>query len=118
MVTTPKTEEYLSVREEKIIVRNWKKEILFEIEKRKVKDWKVVKKIILDEEEPSVQSEDRTKAVKVWCWGNMYSPRPENWPYRSATVSENGGFHAGEDPSEATVLESNQIRELHETINF
>ena len=31
----------------------------------------------------------------------------------------NSGFHARENPSfEATVSESSQIRELHETINF
>ena len=35
---------------------------------------------ILDEQEPSVQSADRTKAVQVWSWGNMYLPKPGKWP--------------------------------------
>ena len=30
----------------------------------------------------------------------------------------NSGFRAGENPSEATISESSQIRELHETLNF
>ena len=41
------------------------KKILFEIKKRKVKTKKLLKITILDEQEPSVQSADRTKAVQV-----------------------------------------------------
>ena len=54
VVTTSKIEEYLSVRERKL---------LFEIEKRKVK--RLLKITILDEQEPSVQSADKTKAVQI-----------------------------------------------------
>ena len=35
--------------------------------------------IILDEQEPLVQSADRTKAVKAWSWGNLYLPKPGKW---------------------------------------
>ena len=54
VVTTSKIEEYLSVRERKL---------LFEIEKRKVK--RLLKITILDEQEPSVQSADKTKAIQI-----------------------------------------------------
>ena len=35
-----------------------------------------------------------------------------------ASVSENSGFHARENPSEETISERSQIRELYETINL
>ena len=44
---------------------------------------------ILDEQEPSVQSAGRTKAVQVWSWGNMYLPKPKN-----------SGFHARKNPKQ------------------
>ena len=58
VVTTSKMGEYLSrKKEEKIIV---------EIEKKgKLKTKKLSKITILDEQEPSVQSADRTKTVEV-----------------------------------------------------
>ena len=71
MVTTSKLKEWYLSREEENIVRNWKK--------RKLKTKRLLKIIILDESEPSVQSADRTKAVHVWSWGSMYSPKPGNW---------------------------------------
>ena len=57
MVTKSKTEEYL-LREEEIILQNWKKE--------KSKTKKLSKINILEEQESSEQSADRTKAVRVW----------------------------------------------------
>ena len=36
----------------------------------------------------------------------------------SAYLKINSGFHTRKNPSEATISENNQIRELHETINF
>ena len=44
---------------------------------------------ILDEQEPSVQSADRTKAVQAWSWGNMYSTTTG-----PIAAENNGGFHA------------------------
>ena len=46
--------------------------------KGKLKIKKLSKITVLDEQEPSLQSVDRTKAVQVWSWGNMYSSRPRN----------------------------------------
>ena len=37
----------------------------------KLKKGKLLKITILDEQEGSVQSADRTKAMQVWSWGNM-----------------------------------------------
>ena len=45
-------------------------------EKGNLKIKKLFKITILDDQEHSVQSEDRTKAVQVWSWGNMYLPKP------------------------------------------
>ena len=93
---------------------------MLEIEKKE----RLLKIIILDESEPSVQSADRTKAVHVWSWGSMYSPKPGNWQQLGSEnkyiASSEGfcGFHARENPSEATISESSQIKELHEAINF
>ena len=39
--------------------------------KRKLKPPKLSKINILGEQEPSVQSADRTKAKQVWSWGNV-----------------------------------------------
>ena len=48
------------------------KELLFEIKKGKLKTEKLLKIAILDEQEPSRQSADRTKAVQVWSWVCIY----------------------------------------------
>ena len=40
--------------------------------KEKLKTKKLLKMTILDEQEPSVKSADRSKAVQFWSWGNMY----------------------------------------------
>ena len=42
-----------------------KRKLLFEIKKGKLKTKKLIKITILDEQEPSIQSADRTKAVQV-----------------------------------------------------
>ena len=51
------------------------------LKKRKVTK-KLLKITLLDEQEPSVYSadSDRTKAVQVWSWGNMYLPKPGKCP--------------------------------------
>ena len=77
MIATSKMEKYLGQGKRK-----------FEIEKKgmlKVKTfWKIA---ILDEQEPSIQSADRTKAVQVWSWkNNMYSPTPGNWGHHSIYI--------------------------------
>ena len=48
------------------------------LKKGKLKTKKLIKITILDEQEPSIQSADRTKAVQVWSWGNVYSSKPGN----------------------------------------
>ena len=49
----------------------------------------------------------------------MYSPKPGNWQLQDLYLEINSGFHTRENLSEATICESSQIRELHETIiNF
>ena len=103
-------EEYLSRKNEQgIIVRNWKKV--------KVKIEKLSKITILDEQEPSVQSADRTKAAQVWGWGNTFIKTRKL--AIATSLSENKyGCHAGENPCEETISESSQIRELNETINL
>ena len=59
-------EEYLSrKKEEEIIVQNWEKE------KWKIKN--LSKITILVEQDLSVQSAARTKAVQVWSWGKTVS---------------------------------------------
>ena len=65
---------------------------------------------ILDEQESSVQPADRTIAVQVWIWGNMYLPKPGDWPL-VASVPINSGCHAGENPPEETLSESSQVRD-------
>ena len=68
-----------------------KRELLFEIKKRKVKNWKNCLKLlgILDEQEPSVQS-----AEQVWDWGNMYLSRHGKGPSQHWYLKINSGFHA------------------------
>ena len=55
---------------------------------------------ILDEQEPSVKSADRTKAVQVWSWGNMYKVAI------TASISENALwiFHARNNPKQQYYL--------------
>ena len=66
IATIPWMDEYLSRKKvEEIIVRNWKK--------GKLKTKKLSKNTILDEQGPSVQSVDRTKAVQAWSWGNVFT---------------------------------------------
>ena len=82
-------EEFVfSKKEEEIILRNWKK-------KRKFKTKKLSKTTILDEQEPSAQSVDRTKAVLVWSWGIKYSPKSGNWPSQHLKI--NSLCHAREN---------------------
>ena len=76
------------------------------LKKGKLNKIKKLSKItILDEQEPSVQSADRTKAVQVWSWGNMYSPKPGNSGHHHSILclKINSGFHATEYPSEETI---------------
>ena len=39
-----------------------------------------------------------------------------NWQLQHLYLKINSGFHARENPSEATISKSSQIRELHEAI--
>ena len=48
----------------------------------------LLKITILDQQEPSVQSADRTKAMQVWSLGNMYLPKPGKWS-SPASISAN-----------------------------
>ena len=50
------------------------------LKKGKLKTKKLWKITISDEQEPSVQLADRTKATQVLSWGNMYLPKPRKWP--------------------------------------
>ena len=62
---------------------------------------KLIKITILDEQEPSVQSADRTKAVQVWSWGNMYLlKKPGQWPSQHLHLKINSGFHASKNPKQ------------------
>ena len=49
-------------------------------------------------------------------WENMYSPKPGTWQLQHLYMKINSGFHARENPSEAIISESSQIRELHKII--
>ena len=69
--------------------RNFKDKLLLEkLKKEKLKIKNLLKISILDEQEPSVQSADRTKAVQVWCLRNMYFPKPA-WKVAVSALSEN-----------------------------
>ena len=54
----------------------------------------------LDEQESSVQSADRTKAVQVWSWGNMYFPKPGKLLSQHLYLKINRGFHAKKNPKQ------------------
>ena len=56
----------------------------------KLKTKKLLKITILDEQEPSVQSADRTRAVQVWSWGNTYLPKPGKLPSQDLYQKING----------------------------
>ena len=45
----------------------------------------------------------------------MYSPKPGNWSSKHLYLNINTRCHARENPSEETISENSQIRELHET---
>ena len=64
-------EEYNIENEEGIFFQG-KENYCSKLEKGKLKTKKLLKITILDEQEPSIKSADRTKAVQVWHWGNMY----------------------------------------------
>ena len=58
----------------------------------------MLKVTILDEQQPSVQSADRAKAVQVWSWGNMYLQKPGKWPSQHLYLKINSGFHGRKNP--------------------
>ena len=67
----------------------------------------MLKITILDEQEPSVQSADRTKAVQVWSWRNVYLAKPGKWLSQHLFLKKTPiGFHARKNPSEAAISES------------
>ena len=70
--------KYNIENEEGILIQG-KGNYCLKLKKGKLKTKKLLKITILDEQEPSVQSADRTKAVQVWSWGNMYLPKPGKW---------------------------------------
>ena len=67
--------EYNIENEEGILIQG-KGNHCSKLKKGKLKTKKLLKITILDEQEPSVQSADRTKSLQVWSWGNMYLPKP------------------------------------------
>ena len=62
--------EYNIENEEGILIQG-KGNYCSKLKKGKLRTKKLLKITILDEEEPSGQSGDRTEAVQVWSWGNM-----------------------------------------------
>ena len=68
----------------------------------------MLKITILDEQEPSVQSADRTKAVQVWSWGNMYLSKPGKWPSQHASISENK-YSVPCKESQATISQNSHV---------
>ena len=70
----------------------------------------------------------KTRALSSSSRQNQSSPSlklrkyvsPKTGPIGATKVylKMNSGFHARGNPSEATISESSQIRELYETINF
>ena len=94
------------IKEEKIIVQNWKK--------GKLKTKELSKITILNEREPSAQSADRTKALQAWKWvEEIYSSKSGNWPSRYLYLKINTGCHARGYSSKKAIPERSQIRELH-----
>ena len=64
------------------------------LKKGKLKTKKLLKTTTLGEQDHSVQSADRTKAVQVWPWGNMYWWKPGKWPSQHLYLKINRGFTA------------------------
>ena len=54
----------------------------------------LLKITILGEQEHSVQSVDRTKAVQVWRWRNVYLTKSGKWLSQHLYLKINIGFHA------------------------
>ena len=75
--------EYTIENEEGILIQA-KGNYCSKLKRGKLKTKKLLKITILGEQEHSVQSADRTKAVQVWSWGKMYYPKPEKWPQHVA----------------------------------
>ena len=48
----------------------------------------------------------------------MYLPEPGNWPSQHLYLKINTGYNASENPSEETISESSQIRELDQKIKL
>ena len=61
---------------------------------------KLLKITILGEQEHSIQSVDRTKAVQVWRWENMYIPKPGKWPSQHLYLEINSGFDTRKNPKQ------------------
>ena len=60
---------------------------------------KSLKITIFGEQEHSVQSTDRTKAVQAWRWGNICLPKPRKWPSEHLYLKINVGSMLGRIPS-------------------
>ena len=60
----------------------------------------LLKITILDEQEPSLKSSDRTRAVQFWSWGNMHKlAHPD--PYLKINIA----FHAIKNPKQQSYLQ-------------
>ena len=81
--------EYNIENEEGILIQG-KGNYCSKLKKGKLKTKKLLKITILDEQEPSVQSADRTRAVQVWSWGNTYLPKPGKLPSQDLYQKING----------------------------
>ena len=98
MVTLLKMKEYLP-KERKLLYCS-------KLKKGKLKTKKLLKMTMLDGQKSAVESADKTKAVQVWIWGNMYSSKPRNWPLQHLYLKINSELHARDNPSEVTIPES------------
>ena len=74
--------EYNIENEEEILFQR-KGKYCSKLKKGKLKTKELLKMTILDEQEPSVKSTDRRKAMQVWSWGNMHKVAV------TASISEN-----------------------------
>ena len=91
--------EYNIENEEGIIIQG-KWNLCSKLKKGQLKTKKLLKITILGEQEHSVQSADRNKAVQIWPWGNMYLPKPVKWPSQHLYLQINSGFHARKNPKQ------------------
>ena len=71
--------EYNIKNKEEILIQG-KGKHCSKLKKGKLKTKNLLKITKFDEQDPSVQSADRTKVVQVWSWGNKYLPKPGKWP--------------------------------------